>query len=235
MCLIAIAHRVSKRYPLVIAANRDEAFDRPTLKAHQWEDYPDVFGGRDGVHGGSWLAVTRSGRFAAVTNLRGATPRERSRGVLVHDFVTSQSSAAEYADRIAGEADSFAGFHLLLGAPGEGIVQVSDGKPKQLSPGIHGLSNAPSGVHWEKVDLAVEAMSGALSATEPEAISGELLSFLSRRRGSVDPEREVFIEGDRYGTRSSTVVVAGAEGTLFVEQSYERGGLVLPKRVLTRF
>src|SRR5437016_557368 len=76
MCLIALAHRASERWPLVIAANRDEFFARPTRAAHWWDDAPGVYGGRDLRAGGSWMAVTRRGRFAMVTNVRGVGPAE---------------------------------------------------------------------------------------------------------------------------------------------------------------
>ena len=83
MCLIAFAHRASERFPFVLAANRDEDYTRATHDAHFWSDAPVILGGRDALHGGSWLAVSRGGRFAAVTNLRGAVPRGRSRGALL--------------------------------------------------------------------------------------------------------------------------------------------------------
>src|SRR5688572_10132374 len=116
MCLIAIAHRASARYPLVIAASRDEEYSRPSHAADFWPDAPDVLGGRDAVAGGSWLAITRTGRFAAVTNLRGATPRLRSRGELVRAFVTGDADPLSYARSIA--VAQYAGFHLLVGKAG---------------------------------------------------------------------------------------------------------------------
>src|SRR5436190_14761583 len=105
MCLIAIAHLASDRWPLVIAANRDEFFARPTRAAHWWDDAPDVLGGRDLRAGGSWMAVTRGGRFAMVTNVRGSGPAEAapytpSRGLLVADFVRSSTPSLEFAEHV---------------------------------------------------------------------------------------------------------------------------------------
>src|SRR2546430_6553692 len=99
MCLIALAHLASERWPLVIAANRDEFFARPTRAAHVWDDAPDVVGGRDLRAGGSWMAVTRGGRFAMVTNVRGlAEPADApSRGALVADFVRGNGEPMAFA------------------------------------------------------------------------------------------------------------------------------------------
>src|SRR5215470_6495499 len=114
MCLIAIAHNVSPKFPLVVAANRDEFYARPTRPAHEWEDDPRIVGGRDLKAGGSWLALCRGGRFAAITNVRGAG-REGgpSRGTLVADFVRGETAPMEFAKSIRGP--EFAGFHLVLG------------------------------------------------------------------------------------------------------------------------
>ncbi|HEX7829875.1 MAG TPA: NRDE family protein, partial [Thermoanaerobaculia bacterium] len=103
MCLIALAHRASERFPLILAANRDEDYDRASHDAHFWPDFPDILGGRDAVLGGTWLAITRQARFAAVTNLRGAVRRTKSRGFLVSDFVTRGV--------IPSDVHEYAGFH----------------------------------------------------------------------------------------------------------------------------
>jgi len=220
MCLIALAHGVSERYPFVLAANRDEDYERPTRIAEVWEDAPNVVGGRDAVHGGSWLAVSKSGRFAAVTNLRGAVPRSRSRGLLVRAFVTSAIAPEAFADEVAREAAEYAGFHLLVGETGRSVVYVASGDaPQVLGHGIYGFSNAPADERWPKVDLAIEEM--RKSVEDPEA----LLRFLGTRRNSGRVEEEVFIAGDRYGTRASTVVIATPEQIRFIEQNYLRGGV----------
>jgi uncharacterized protein with NRDE domain len=224
MCLIAIAHRVSPRFPLVIAANRDEAYDRATHDAHFWPDAPDVLGGRDGVHGGTWLAVTRGGRFAAVTNLRGAEQRTRSRGALVAEFVTSEIDLPSYASGIARDAAEYSGFHLLAGEIDGRAMYISPETQYDLEPGIHGVSNAPSGEHWPKVGLAVATMGAILESPEEHTVIDDLMRFLSTQRGAGTVESEVFITGEIYGTRSSTVIVATRNEILFAEQSYARGG-----------
>jgi len=219
MCLIALAHGVSERYPLVLAANRDEDYERATRVADVWEDAPDVVGGRDAVHGGSWLAVSKSGRFAAVTNLRGAVQRSRSRGLLVRAFVTSAIAPEAFADEVAREAAEYAGFHLLVGETGQSVVYLASGAaPTVLAHGIYGFSNAPADERWPKVDLAIDEMRKSID--DPEA----LLRFLATPRHSGRIEEEVFIAGDRYGTRASTVVMATTKQIRFIEQNYGRGG-----------
>ena len=235
MCLIVIAHNASARFPLVIAANRDEDYDRPTHDAHFWTDAPDVLGGRDAVAGGAWLAITRSGRFAAVTNLRGAEPRSRSRGELVREFVTSTVSSHSYAAEVAGCSDGYAGFHLLVGAVGQALLHVThDGRSTALADGIHSLSNAPLGEEWPKTAAARQEMGVALRMDDSLSLLAVLMNFLRTPRGTGAVESEIFISGERYGTRASTVVIVDTDETIFVEQSFSRNGVPYSKDRLFR-
>jgi uncharacterized protein with NRDE domain len=217
MCLIVLAHRVSKQFPLILAANRDEDYDRPSHEAQFWTDFPDVYGGRDAMLGGSWLAITRGGRFAAVTNLRGAVRRARSRGFLVRDFVTQ--------GLLPDDVSEYSGFHLLAGHAGGAIQYVSAHESTTLDPGIHVLSNAGAGEWWPKMEAAREAMQRLVALDDGQALTRSLLDFLQAPRGFGTPEREVFIAGERYGTRASTVLLASDSGIRFTEQSFARGGV----------
>ncbi|MEA2338928.1 MAG: hypothetical protein QOE82_2935 [Thermoanaerobaculia bacterium] len=204
MCLIAIAVHASARYPIVIAANRDEFYDRPTRALHVWDDDPNIAGGRDLRAGGTWLAVTRAGRFAAVTNIRGndGPPNPRSRGALVGDFVRSNIAPLAYIQSI--DPNEYAGFHLLAGDR-ESVAHISTDTPARLlGDGIFAVSNAPSSIDWPKIVLAREAMSRALEGGD---IVDDLLRFLTTPRGG-PIEEEVFVSlpGRGYGTRSSTVI-----------------------------
>ena len=221
MCLIAIAVHASPRYPIVIAANRDEFYDRPTRPLHIWDDDPNIAGGRDLRAGGTWLAVTRAGRFAAVTNIRGndGPPSARSRGALVGDFVRSNVPPLKYAESIC--TDDYAGFHLLAGDR-ESVAHVSTDTPaRQLENGIFAVSNAAAAIDWPKIILAREAMSHAL---EGDNVDDDLLRFLTTPRGG-PIEEEVFVTlPDRgYGTRSSTVVVMTNGGIVIKEISHPAG------------
>ncbi|HUP50552.1 MAG TPA: NRDE family protein [Thermoanaerobaculia bacterium] len=235
MCLIVLAHRASERFPLIIAANRDEDYERPSLPAHFWEG-DEIAGGRDALQGGSWLAVTRSGRFAAVTNLRGAVraPESRSRGELVTEFVRAGATPAEYTAAVAARQADYAGFHLLVGEVG-GELALLSGSALPLEPGIHGLSNAPLGVRWPKVDLAAESVRGALQSAAKEEVANHLLRLLRNAPTHADPTRDLFIHGERYGTRASTVIVAGGNEVLFAEQNYGPRGVPAGGRNELRF
>jgi uncharacterized protein with NRDE domain len=232
MCLIALGHRASQRFPFVLAANRDEDYDRPTHDAHPWDDAPDVIGGRDALYGGTWLAVRRGGRFAAVTNLRGAERRSKSRGFLVRDFVAGDANVEEYAASIATEADQYAGFHLIAGNVDDEVMYIAPEMQTPLAPGVHAFSNAPAGEAWPKVATAIDAMQSALAIESVDALVDELMRFLSLPRGTGSPMSEIFIRGERYGTRSSTVIVATQTEIVFAEQSYARGGALLGERRL---
>ncbi len=232
MCLIALAHRASAHFPLVLAANRDEDYQRATHDAHHWTDTPDVVGGKDALYGGTWLAVRRGGRFAAVTNLRGAERKARSRGFLVRDFVTSDVAVEDYARTIAAEAEEYAGFHLIAGQVDGEAMYIAPELQTPLAPGLHAFSNAPAGEEWPKVATATGALRNALTIANAEALMDELMRFLATPRGTASPESEVFIRGDRYGTRSSTVVIATRTEILVAEQSYAAGGVAHGERRL---
>ncbi|HEX8617155.1 MAG TPA: NRDE family protein [Thermoanaerobaculia bacterium] len=234
MCLIAIAHRANARFPLVIAANRDEDYDRPTHDAHFWSDAPEVLGGRDAVANGSWLAIARNGRFAAVTNLRGAERQSRSRGALVRDFVMGEAEPNEYANVVAARSAEYAGFHLFAGIAGGDVVYVTPETRHPVEPGIHAVSNAPAGEVWPKVGLARDEMNVALRMDDAESMVLVLMQFLGLPRGTGSVESEVFIAGDRYGTRASTVIVMTENAILFGEQSFTRGGIPYSKNRLFR-
>jgi uncharacterized protein with NRDE domain len=229
MCLIAVAHDTSERWPLVIAANRDEFYARPTRPAHAWDDDARVIGGRDLRAGGSWLALRRGGRFAAITNVRGVGREEGgggpSRGLLVSDFVRGNDPPKRYAERVLERGGQYAGFHLIVG-DGE-VVHCSNGAAGIARvDGIFAISNAPPGTHWPKVDLARDFLAGALKRHKgADNLADDLLLFLSTPRSSTI-DGEVFVTSQTYGTRSSTVIIVEASGAaLFVEQNYGVAGV----------
>lgn len=237
MCVIVIAHRVSGRYPFVVAANRDEEYARPSRSAHFWDDAPEVLGGRDLRHGGSWLSITRGGRFAAVTNLRGgATADARSRGLLVSGFVTSSAAPMAYLRDVAGRAHEYGGFHLIACEIGGELAYLTSGllSPQTWGPGIYGVSNGPPDEAWPKSTALIAAVERAMRLDDASAVADALLGILAepgraaRDRGATLLEeipQEIFVVGERYGTRSSTAIVQHDGGILFVEQNYGPGGV----------
>ena len=158
MCLIVFAWQVIPGMPLVAAANRDEFYERPAAPAAWWEDHPHVYAGRDLQGGGTWLGITRDGRFAALTNIRAPSERRLdapSRGRLVANYLTGQATAEEYVAELAAQDDVFNGFNLLVGDnekviwfSNRGQADVRNGQ--RLQPGIYGLSNGLLDAPWPR-------------------------------------------------------------------------------------
>lgn len=242
MCLLVLAWRVRADCPLLLAANRDEFHDRPAAPAQFWPEAPQLLAGRDLLAGGSWLGVTRDGRFAAVTNYREArtvTPPPRSRGDLVRDYLLGEGSTADYVRSLPKHAADFAGFNLLCGDR-QSLWWYSNrgGPPQRLTPGIYGLSNELLDTPWPKVQASKTTLAGLCADDAPS--TGALMDLLQDRQthpATADPAigldaalaqalSAIFIDTPRYGTRCSTVLRLGADGRAeFVERRHapERG------------
>jgi uncharacterized protein with NRDE domain len=241
MCLILFAHHAHQAYPLVVAANRDEWFRRPTAPAGFWPDAPEVFAGRDLEQRGTWLGITRRGRFAALTNFRDPgsnRPDAPSRGALVSEFLRADVSPGEYLAGLRGEAALYNGFSLLAG-DGASLAYFSnrEGEIRRLESGVYGLSNSLIDVPWPKVQSGKARLAAALDGGGPDPEA--LLALLDDTDMAVDEalpstgvsrdwERRLSslrIVGDGYGTRSSTALLVGADGEVsFVERSFDQGG-----------
>jgi uncharacterized protein with NRDE domain len=225
MCLVALALDASPLYSLIFCANRDERHARPSAPAAWWQDRPHVLGGRDLVAGGTWLAVDRRGRFAAVTNFRDTLPSTapRSRGALVADYLGGTRSAAEFAAALAPRAAEYGPFSLLL-LDGTELRYVSNRAPAAtLERGVHALSNAAYGSDWPKVRSARDGVAALVDTADPTDALFELLA--RRAPGAAGDERyrtAHFIDGDTYGTRCSTVVLIARDGTaIFAERTFD--------------
>jgi uncharacterized protein with NRDE domain len=236
MCLIVFGWQVHPDFPLVVAANRDEFFARPTRQAGHWPDYPQVMGGIDLQAGGAWLGVTGTGRFAAITNVREPKmpPGQQSRGVLTRNFLISDLSAETYASGIDGS--DYAGYNLLLG-DGQNLVYCSNRTPAPLvlPAGIYGLSNHVLDSEWPKLVKARQQFSVALESLPDEAEFFELLSDrsiaadqdLPNTGVALEWERllsAVFVQSEAYGTRASTLVLQDKNGMIkLTERSFGPG------------
>lgn len=228
MCLICVGFALPGEFSFVLAANRDERHARPSVPAHWWPDAPDVLGGRDEVAGGSWLAVDRRGRLAAVTNFyepaRSGAPR--SRGELVAGFFERAADAGAFGAEIERSADEYGPFNLLL-FDGRSLHYTSNRAPARLlRPGIHTLSNGAPGSTWPKIVRAEQGLAEALASTAPEEA---LLELLAERDSSAAPperhRRSLFILDPVFGTRCSTVLALRRDGTArFVERRFDPGG-----------
>ena len=242
MCLILFAWQAHPQYPLVLAANRDEFHQRPTAEADFWEDAPEVLAGRDLQAGGTWLGVNRGGRFAAVTNYREPTeptlPGNRSRGNLVSEFLMSRVPPSGYAEAVQRQAEEYQGFNLLVGNR-DSLAYVSNRGDGTIAvePGVHGLSNHLLDTGWPKVVAGRETLAKLLDeeTVEPESLF-ELLADRTLAPGEIPehiekhlaPERVMnhyFIVSDVYGTRSSSVLLLGRNGSIyFSERQYNAMG-----------
>jgi len=252
MCLIFVALRAHPRFPLVVAANRDEFHSRSTAPLGPWPDAPEpareIVAGRDLVGGGTWMGVTRRGRFAALTNYRGTAVAESdppSRGGLVSGFLEAAEGARSYLERLRPAGGRYNGFSLLAydGAACWCYSNRADALTR-LEPGsIHGLSNHLLNSPWPKVVRGKAALAAMLARTEaidgPEVLVERLFDLLTDcvrpsdgelPDTGVGLEREralapMFVHGSLYGTRSSTVILADAEGTMTVhERSFDAAG-----------
>lgn len=242
--MILVAWRTHVDHPLVVAANRDEYYRRPTAGAAFWPDHPQVLAGRDLEAGGTWMGITRQGRFAALTNFRDPArhqPNAPSRGRLVSDFLTGTQSIDRYLD--SQDTSAYNGFNLLLG-DGEKLVAFSNvsGERHELVPGVYGLSNALLDTPWPKVGAGKTALEAALAALPNEAPLFHLLRDDTIHPDSALPVTGVPLEWERllsaafvmspdYGTRSSTVVTVSAGEMVTVdEQGWLPNGMAGERR-----
>lgn len=241
MCLVTVAWQQHASMPLIVAANRDERFDRPADDLGWWQHAPDIIGGRDIEAGGTWLAMHRNGRFGIVTNYRevpGTGSAQLSRGALIVDWLQGDHDTTQFADTLLKHGNQYAGFNLLYG-DGQTLAYVSNrgGKATQLPAGVYALSNGLLDSSWPKVTAARDAMHEALSTGDatPAFFKGFLMDTtqapddalpeedfdIERRRLLSAP----FIVGDTYGTRCSTILLRDNNGHVRLhEQHYAPGG-----------
>ena len=231
MCLIVFAWQIVPSVPLVVAANRDEFYDRQSAPAQWWKDFPDIYAGRDLEAGGTWMGVRKNdhdytrNRFAAVTNFRAPRfqkPRETTRGKLVSNFLESDLTPEEYIARIRKDAHKFNGFNLSVGKgctliwfSNCGYGHASNGKP--LPPGVYGLSNALLDDPWPKVLRTRAQFASLLGQGAPCEAYFDMLACTTPAPDSklpntglqMDMEKalsSVRIDLPNYGTRASTLV-----------------------------
>ncbi|WP_342429467.1 NRDE family protein [Neobacillus sp. FSL H8-0543] len=242
MCLVLIAYKVHPEYPLIVAANRDEFFQRPTAPAHYWEDHPDIFAGRDLEKMGTWMGVTNSGRFAALTNYRDPkeeTEGKRSRGELVADALQYKGQLKEYMVGLMNNNELYPGYNLLAGNHKELFYYSNIGRELlKVEPGIYGVSNHLLNTEWPKVRIGKEGLSQIINH-RPENMAEGLLNLLKNADPAPDellPNTGVSLEWERmlsplhikseeYGTRSSTVMLMADKEIQYTERVFSKGAV----------
>jgi len=247
VCLIIFAHKADSRFPLVLAANRDEFFTRPTQQAAFWEtdnSSSGILAGKDLLAGGTWLGLSDSGRFSAVTNIRDPSQAEQaplSRGELPLKFLQGEISANDYAQALTERFSQYAGFNLLL-SDGKDMFYVNnlENLVSKLEPGIYGLSNGLLNSDWPKVNRGRDGLRQLLDK-EPSLSTDQLINMMDHRELSADedlPSTGVSLEIERalsstfimntnrgYGTLCSTAIIASENGEIrFCEQNYDADG-----------
>ncbi|WP_088009491.1 NRDE family protein [Indiicoccus explosivorum] len=245
MCLINFQFHNHPAYKLVVAANRDEFYGRPTAAAHFWEDAPHILAGRDLKEKGTWMGITKAGRFAALTNFRDPereTDGKRTRGEIVRNFLDSDMPADAFMRSL--DPDAYNGFNLIAGTP-DALFYFNniEGGVQEISPGIHGISNRFLDTPWPKVVKGKAGLAEALKGgtVDPE----ELFALMQRAEPAADAalpdtgvgrdlERRLsplFIKMEEYGTRSSTVLTVNKTGDAeFIERTYDAGVFMDEKR-----
>lgn len=237
MCLIAFHWSPGSAQPLLLLANRDEFYARPSAPTRFWEQAPQVLAGRDLAAGGTWLGVTRQGRFAALTNYRDPRqpPGARSRGQLVADFLTGTQRPADYAAQVAADHGGYGGFNLLVG-DAESLWYLGnrgDEGCRPVAPGLHGLSNALLDTPWPKVERLTAALAD-LGPARPLTDYLPLLQDPAQAEDHALPDTGVGLDWERvlsavhidlptYGTRTSTVLRLGADHVEWREQNRDHG------------
>ena len=238
MCLILFSLNSHPGYKLIVAANRDEFYNRKTAQAQFWDEHKNILGGRDLEAGGTWMGITTNGKIAMVTNyrdLKNLKLQAPSRGHLVSEFLMSNSNPITYINNVAKKGRVYNGFNLIVGTPNE-LYYYSNHREgvSPIPPGVHGLSNHLLNTPWPKVGNGIEAFDAVLQ--KPEVKPDDLLDVLYNDTIASDSElpdtgvgleREralssMFIKSPGYGSRCSTIVLIDRNNTLtFVERTYE--------------
>lgn len=227
MCLLLIAVQHVPASPLLLLGNRDEFRGRPSLPAAPWTDAPAVVGGRDLVAGGSWLAIEGGGRYAAVTNLRNGLPATapRSRGLLVGDYVRGSVSPDAFLAQVRAQIETYGPFNLIVGdAEGAWLLAGGSAAIHRLEPGVHVVSNGRFGTQWPKTERLRRRFAEAVARADRS--DDTLLALLSDTWQPPDEQlpdtgvglamerrlAPVFVQGEHYGTRASTLAAVDAAG-----------------------
>lgn len=238
MCLIFLSIHQHPTYKLIVAANRDEFYNRQTSPADFWQDHPEILGGRDLEAHGTWMAMTKSGRISMVTNYRdpkNIDPKAPSRGQLVTDFLLSEKRPESYLKEVKEAGHSYNGFNLITGDSNE-LYYYSNykGSVEKIQQGIHGLSNHLLDTPWPKVQRGKERWRAIQS--KDTILSTEVFDFLYDNQQASDqqlPETGIGIERERalssmfiktsgYGTRCSTVILVDHQNQVeFTERLYD--------------
>ncbi|WP_342469446.1 NRDE family protein [Ureibacillus sp. FSL K6-3587] len=241
MCLIHFQYGEHPIFQLIVVANRDEIYDRPAEPAHFWEDEPEILAGRDLLEMGTWLGISKNGRFAALTNFRDPSlpKRPRSRGEIVRNFLKESVHPSEFIDELAKMKDCYGGFNVIVGDQNRLMHynNIFDEK-NEIFPGVHSVSNHTLNTPWPKVVKGKKRLVEYLKNNPGQVDIDELFEIVMDREIAPDEElpdtgvglemernlSPAFIQLPHYGTRCSTVLLIDREGNVtFVERTFNSG------------
>jgi uncharacterized protein with NRDE domain len=251
MCILFIAVKQHPQYPLIIAANRDEFFNRPTRFSEFWSEYPDLLAGKDIEAGGTWMGVNKKGYIAALTNIRDPKRNQAdaiTRGKLPFDYLTSEKTDDETIQQLTETRNQFNGYNLLFGTWQDLKVYNNHlDQVRHLSDGVYGLSNADLNSNWPKINLGVRALESYCQ--QSQILDVDKLFTLLKDTTQPDDDAlpqtgvplewerhisSIFIPGSHYGTRSSTLLTLDQEQQLYwQERSFNEQSEQIDKREFT--
>jgi uncharacterized protein with NRDE domain len=239
MCLVLFAYHAHPEFKLIVAANRDEFYQRPTAPAHYWDDVPEILAGRDLEKMGTWMGVTKTGRFAALTNYRDPnemTEGKHSRGEVVANALMYNGETKEYMKSLEQTPSLYPGYNLLAGDSASLYYYSNVGQElHKVEPGIHGVSNHLLNSEWPKVQIGKEGMSALLQEKQGD-LTEKLFTLLQNADPAPDellPKTGVslewermlsplFIKSEGYGTRSSTVLFMSDNEIHYIERVFTK-------------
>lgn len=241
MCLINFSFQNHPNYKLILVANRDEAYARPTAAAHFWEDEPMILAGRDLLQMGTWLGITKQGRFAALTNFREPAvdvEGKVSRGEIVRNYLKDHRTPETFLNELHENKDCYVGFNLIVGDT-ERLFYYNNiqAEVTEIEFGVHGLSNQFLNTNWPKVALGKSRLETYCSNNEliepnelfnihtDETIAND--EDLPNTGVGLELERQLsplFIKTPAYGTRSTIVLTIDKQNNVsFTERTFEKG------------
>jgi uncharacterized protein with NRDE domain len=249
MCLILLAYQSHPQYPLILLANRDEFYARPTAQAAFWSSDGKILAGKDLQAGGTWMGMNMSGKLAALTNYRSIDHNTyiKSRGALVSNYLKNREIPESYINQLSNLREDYAGYNILVGQL-ENLQVYSNinNKTHVIQPGIHGLSNRFLNTDWFKVKKGKQALSDLIQKDnidkklfleilqDRQSVSGQDLPETGFTKTQEEMLSPLFIKSPLYGTRCSTIITIDcAKNVTFFELSY--GGEIQPESVEYQF
>lgn len=251
MCILFIAVKKHPKFPLIIAANRDEFHPRPTQTSQFWDNYPNLLAGKDLSAGGTWMGVTRNGKVSALTNIRDPSRQNdnaKTRGELVTQFLNKNITQPDYASALEKSTEDYNGYNLLFGTLSPLELSVFNNhtlRHQQLSQGYYGLSNASLDKPWPKIERGKQALADYCESHQ-EIDTRALFRLLGDNTQAEDedlPETgvpyewekqlsSIFIRGERYGTRSSTILTVDNDNHVeWIEHTFNPEGQTIQQEM----